>query len=236
MFSTAADQPLGLQVAAAHAERARIERRGVGELAIDLELGVRQALGVAAVLEAAGDDGADLAHQRQVDRQRLVEALEHRDALAALQDPAEEVGRERPEHHEIDDADLDAARLAQIVGDRLGGGDDAALAEDQVVGVLGAVAHDAGVGPPGEGAELLERPVGEPLHMVEEEGALRGDALHVRVLVLHQARHHRVVDVPEQRNAPPGVAVEDALRRRRRLDDVLGRAPGTRRSARAREP
>ena len=123
---------------------------------------------------------------------------------------------------EVDDADLDAARLAQVVGDRLGVGDDAALAEDQVVGVLGAVAHDARVAPAGERAELLERPVGEPLHVVEEEGPLRGDALHVGVLVLHQARHHRVVDVPEQRDAPPGVAEDDALRRRRGLDDVVG--------------
>ena len=183
---------------------------------------MRRALRIAPVLEAAADDGADLAHQGQVGRQRLVEALEHRHALATLQHLPEQIRRERPEHHQVDDANLDAAGLAQVVGDGFGRGHDTPLAEDQVVGVVGAVAHDPGVGPAGESVELAERPVGEPLDVVEEEGALRGDALHVSVLVLDQAGHHRVVDVPEQRDPPPGVAVEDALRRHRHLDDILG--------------
>jgi hypothetical protein len=60
--------------------------------------------------------------------------------------------------------------------------------------------------------------------VVEEERPLRGDALHVGVLVLHHAGHHRVVDVPQLRDAPALLAVEHALRRRRRVDEVVGPA------------
>ncbi len=169
---------------------------------------------------------ADLAHQRQVDGQRLVEALEYRDALLALDHPADLVRRERPEHHHVDDADLDAARLAQVVGDRLGRRDHAALAEDQVLGVLDRRGDHPVVAPAGQRVELLERARRQLGDVVEEERPLGGDALHVGVLVLYQARHHRVVDVPQLRDAAARVAVDDPLGRRGGLDDVLRLAQG----------
>jgi hypothetical protein len=95
------------------------------------------------VLQALGHRGAHLAHQRQVLGQRLVGALQHRHALLALEDRAEQVAREGAEHGQVDHADLQLARLAQVVGDGLGLHDHAAHAEDQVVGVLAAVGGDA---------------------------------------------------------------------------------------------
>jgi hypothetical protein len=58
-----------------------------------------------------------------------------------------------------------------------------------------------GVATAGERRELLEGLVGQRLDVVEEERPLRGHALHVGVLVLHQAGHDRVVDVPQLRDA-----------------------------------
>jgi hypothetical protein len=216
-----AHDALGLQVAAAHAEGSGVERRCVRELPIGLELRVDRAPGVLAVLQALADGRADLPHQGEVDRQRLIQPLEHADALLALHDPPDQVGGERPEHHEIDHTDLDAAGLAKMVGDRLGGGDQAALADDQVVGVVRPVGHHPLVRPPGELVEFSEGAIGQLRDVVEEERPLSGDALHVGVLVLDQTGHHGVVDIPEQRDPAPLVAIDDPLCRRRCLDHVL---------------
>jgi hypothetical protein len=216
-----ADDALGLEVAAAHAERAGVERRSVVQFAIARQLGVGGAPGVLAVLEALAEGGPDLSQHRQVDCQRLVQALEHGDALLALEDACQQVAREGPEHHHVDDAHLDAARLAQVVGDRLGGRHQAALAQDQVVGVVGSVGHHPPVATSRQLVELGERALGQLLDVVEEERALSGDALHVGVLVLDQARHDRVVDVPEQRDAAALLAVEDALGGCGRVDHVV---------------
>ena len=63
---------------------------------------------------------------------------------------------------------------------------------------------------------------GQRLDVIEEERPLGRHALHVRILILDQTGHHRVVHVPEQRDAPAGVAVNDLLRRGGRVDDVVG--------------
>jgi hypothetical protein len=215
------DDPFGLQVAAAHSEAAGVELRNFAGLpGGQIRMG-RLAAG-AAVLQAARDRGPELPHQRRVHRQRLVQTLQHGDALLALQDPPHQVRGEGPEHHHIHDAQLDAAALAQVVGHGLGAGDQASLAQDQVVGVVGPIAHDALVGAPAERLVFLEGAVRQLLDVVEEEGPLGRHALHVGVLVLDQPRHHRIVHVPEQGNAPPGVPVEDALSGSGRLDLVVG--------------
>ena len=70
-----------------------------------------------AVLDALDQRGADFAHQRQIFGQRLVGTLQHDHALLAAQHLAEQVAREGTEHGQIDHADLELARLAQVVGD-----------------------------------------------------------------------------------------------------------------------
>ena len=60
--------------------------------------------------------------------------------------------------------------------------------------------------------------------LIEEERSLCGDALHVGVLVLDETRHHRIVDVPQQRNPPSLVAVDDPLGRGGCCDHVVGPA------------
>jgi len=57
--------------------------------------------------------------------------------------------------------------------------------------------------------------------MVEEKRPLRGHALHIGVLVLDQACHDRVVDIPEFRNASPGSTIDNLLCRSRCVDDVF---------------
>ena len=57
--------------------------------------------------------------------------------------------------------------------------------------------------------------------MVEEIGTLGGNGLHVAVLILHNAGHHRIVNIPDLRNTPPCRSVNHALRRRRAFDDVI---------------
>ncbi len=218
------DHALGLQVAAAEAERAGVQFRQVLELPVALQPRVHRAVVAAPVLQALAQRGADLAHDRQVDGQRLVGALQHRHALLALEHPAQQVAREGPEHDEVDHAHLHAALLAQPVGDRLGGRDQAALAEDQVIGVVSTVGHDPFVSAPGELVELFEGLVRQRLDVVEEVRPLRGHALHVGILVLHRAGQHGIVHRPQFRDAAALVAVDDPLRRSRGVDDVVGTA------------
>ncbi len=218
------DDALGLQVAAAHAEGTGIQRRHVLQVLVALELGIGPAVFAAAVLEGLGQSSADFPHQRQVRGQRLVGALEHGDALAAFEHFAQQVAREWPEHHDIDDADFDAALLAHPVRDRLGRRNKAALADDQVIGVVGAVGHDPVVSPTRQFAEVVEGLVRDGLHVVEEIRPLRRHALHVGILVLHRARQNGVVHVPQLGDAAAFFAVDDLLRRRRRVDNILGPA------------
>ncbi len=60
--------------------------------------------------------------------------------------------------------------------------------------------------------------------MIEEVRPLRGHALHVGVLVLHRTGQNGVVDIPQLGDAAALVAIDDLLRRGRRIDDVLGPA------------
>ena len=175
----------------------------------------------AAVLQALAESGADLPGQRRIHRQRLVEPLEHGDAALALQRARQQIGGKRPEHHQVEHPHLEMAVLAQMIGDRFRGGDQAALAQQHVVGVFEAVAEHARVAAAGEGCELGESLVRQRRDVVEEERPLRGHALHVAVLILHHPGHDRVVDVPQFRHPPPGVAEQHLLRRRRTGDHIF---------------
>jgi len=174
--------------------------------------------------QALGERGAGVAHDRQVLGERLVGALEHRDALLALQHPRDEIAGERPVQGQVHHADLELAGLAQVVGDGLGLHDHAALPEDHVLGVVEVVARGPLVTPSGEGVVLVHHLVGDGRDVVEEVRPLRDHRLHVGVLVLHRTREHRRVDVPEHRDTPPRLAVDELLRRRRARDDVVGPA------------
>jgi hypothetical protein len=215
------DDPLGLQVAAAKAEGPGVKGRNIGQLPIGLQLGVGRVLGILAVFRTAADRRTDLAHDRQVHGQRLVQPLEHRAALLALDDPSDQVGGKRAKHDQVDDPDPEPAFFAQVVHHGLGAGDQAALAHDEVFGVVGPVGHHPPVLASGQLAELREGAVRQLLDVVEEEGPLRRHALHVGVLVLNQAGHHRIVHVPQLRDATPRFAVDDPLGRRGRFDDVV---------------
>ena len=107
-----------------------------------------------------------------------------------------------------------------MVRHRLGVGDHAALSCNHPVGVIEPIACRARITTPRQGRELVERAVGELGHVVEVERALRRDALRVAVLVLHDAEHRRMVDVEQLGDATAALAEHEALRRRRRLDDV----------------
>ena len=81
--------------------------------------------------------------------------------------------------------------FAQPIDGRLGRFHVAAHADQNVLGILAAVRHDEVVPPARLAIELLKRLGERRLHLVVVPPL--GDlALHVRVLILHDARHHRV--------------------------------------------
>jgi hypothetical protein len=123
-----ADKALGLQVAAAHAEGAGIQRRQVGIFLERGVFGVGQLFAAPghAVFHAFAQGGADFADQGKVLGQRLVGPFEDDHALATLEQVAEHVARERTEHGHIDDADLDPLRFPHVIGNSFGGADHAA--------------------------------------------------------------------------------------------------------------
>ena len=218
------DDVAGLEIATAEAEATTEE---VGNLLrrnrIDARMGyVSVVRGIAGprVLHRLGHTGADLAQQRRIDRQRLIDSLHHHRGAFAAQQSAELVGREGAKHGHVDHADLKPAGAAQIVGHRLGVGDHRPLADDHDVSIVGEVAGSPGVGAAGERRVLGHRSVGELGHMVEEEGTLGSDALSVAVLILHRAEHRRVVDVEQLGNTPSLIPKDQGLGRGRRLDEV----------------
>ena len=212
------DQALRLQVARTEAVTAGIKRRHVLRAGIARILGIRI---VAPVLDAFGDGGTHFAHQRQIFRQRLVGTLQHRHALFALEQLAQQVAGKGAEHSEIDHADLDLARLAQPVGNDCRLHRHAALADDEVVGIVAAVLTDALIAATGEPVELGHALFHQRRDVLEEIRALCGDRLHVTVLIGDHAGLHRIVHVPQLRHAAAGVAVQDALRRGGGVDDVV---------------
>ena len=176
------------------------------------------------VFEALAEAGADFAHQRSVLGERLLAALEHGHAALALQQGSDELAGEGTEHRHIDDADAQPARAAQMVGDGFGGAGEAAHGDDQVLGVAGEVAADAAVAATGQAFVLVHARVGDGRDVLEEVGPLRRRRLHVRVLVLDDARNQRGIDVPGARDAPPALTEEHRLRHRRRVDLIVGTA------------
>ena len=216
------DEVAGLEVAAAETETTREE---LGHLVRTnrRQPGVRQRAGEApSVLDGLRHCRADLAEDRRVHRERLVGAFQHHDAALAGEERRDEVGRKRAEHREVQHADLQPAHVAQVVGHRHGVRHDGALADDQPLRVVGAMATRSRVAAAGELRVLLERAVGERRDVVEIERALGGHALGIALLVLHHTEHRRIVQVEHFRDAAPHLTEHEALRRRRRFDAVGG--------------
>jgi hypothetical protein len=146
------DQPLGLQVARTQAVATGIQRRHVFGV---LVFGVIGVAFFARILCTFGDRRTHFAHQRQVFRQRLVGTFQYGHALLAFQHMAEQVAGEGAVHGDIDHADFDLAVVAQPVGDGGGLYSHAALAEDEVVGIVAAIGVDAVVLATGQCFELF---------------------------------------------------------------------------------
>ena len=176
---------------------------------------------VPAVLHGLAQGSADLAHQRQVCRQWLVQPLQHHDALAALEYPAELRPGKGPEHGQVDHTHLQATGLAQVIRHHLGAGNQAALADDQVIGILHQVGGHRPVLATGQLVKFIERLFRQFADMVEEERPLGRHTLHVGILVLHQARHQRVVHIPQLGDTPTHIPKNHALGRGGRGDDVV---------------
>ncbi len=219
-----ADDALRLQVAAAHAERTGVNSRHIGS-AVAFQFGIRDAtFGGSTVFEAFGEGGPHFSGDGRVNGQRLVQALQNGDAFSTFQHLGDEVGGERPEHDQIHHAYFNAAGFTQVVHHGFGAGYDAALPQNQIIGVLCAIAHHAGIAAPGELVVFFKSLIGQLLDVIEEVGPLRCHALHVGILVLHDTGHHGIVHVPHFGNAAAGGAVNEALRGSRRFDDVVGAA------------
>jgi hypothetical protein len=209
-----------LCIPAAEPEAGRVE---VGNLVgpDHRQIGVGQvSVAGTAVLGGLRQRGPDLPQQRCVDGERLVDPLQDQDAETAAQVAADQVRREGTEHGQVQHADPEAARVAQVVADRLGVLDDRPLSDDHVLGVLDPVAGGPRVVAAAERRVLREGPIGELDDVIEVEGTLGGDALRVAVLVLHRSEDHGVVEVEQLGNPPALRAEHQALGGRRRLDHV----------------
>ena len=57
--------------------------------------------------------------------------------------------------------------------------------------------------------------------MIEEEGPLCGHTLHVGILVLHDARHNRIVHIPQLRYPSAFVTVDEFLGRSRGINNII---------------
>ncbi|HQR47109.1 MAG TPA: hypothetical protein PK598_14000, partial [Thermoanaerobaculia bacterium] len=73
---------------------------------------------------------ANLAQQRGVRGERLIDALHDQDAAPARENGGNEVRGEGAEHGEVEHADLETALVAEMVGHRFGIGHRAPLADD----------------------------------------------------------------------------------------------------------
>ena len=98
----------------------------------------------------------------------------------------------------------------------------AALAEDEVVGIVAAIGVDAVVLAAGQCFELFRALVEQGRDVLEEVGTLCGDGLHVGVLVLYHTGLHRIVHVPCHGHATALGSVQHLLCRRGCVDDVIG--------------
>ena len=209
----------GLQVAAAETEAGRVELGHVataqGEEAV-----VRRA--DPAVLLALRHGPADLAKEGRIGGERLVDALHHHHTLPADQHGGDEVRRERTEHGEIEDADLQAALFAKVFGHRLGIRHHRPLTDDHPLRFIETVTEGARVPAAGEGRELPKRLVGDFRDVVEVERTLGRDTLRVGIPVLQHPEHGRIVEVEHLRNATADVAENETLRPGGTVDPVRG--------------
>ncbi len=211
-----------MQVARSQAENARVEHGHLLGLAGG-ELGVRRlAVARVRVFHRLRHRGPHLADDGQIHRQRLIRTLQHRHRLLPLQQTGDQVGRERPEHRQVEDADLEAPAVTQVIGDGLGVPHQRALPQNHVFGVIEPVARGTRIAAAGEGVELLHRLVGQLRQVVEEERPLGRDALGVAVLVLYHSDHGGVVEIEHLGNPAPLITEHHALSGSRRFDDIRG--------------
>ena len=155
----------------------------------------------------------------------MVGALKHYDTFFALKRPAQQITGKWAEHGDIDHADLKLTKLGahpQIVGHRLSGDQHAALTDNQIVGIICTVLADTVITAAGELVELLHRLFGDGRNVIKEIGALCRHRLHIGILILYTAGGHRIIDIPNGRNAPALVTVQHLLCGCRGIDNVIG--------------
>ena len=174
------------------------------------------------MLQRLAEGGADLARDGRIDRQRLVDPLQHQHALAPAQQRHQEIGGEGPEHGQVDDAHAEGARFAQMTRAGMRIAHHRALAHDQVVGTLDIDPARAGITAPAQRRVLVEGAIGQLGQVIEVEGALCRDPLLKGVGPLQRADQCRMVDVEKLGNAPSSVAEDQALCRRGCID-LVGR-------------
>ena len=220
------DQPFGLQITAAHAEGTGIKHRCIFGFFVSVVFGVGKSLAFfgAAIFLAFADRCTNFSHQREIDREWLVQTFKYGNALFAAQNPTDQIARKRAEHGHIDHANLDFAGFAQVIGHHFCAWDDAALPEQNIIRIINAISPDTVVAPAGQFVEFIECLISELLDVVEKVWPLRSHALHVRILVLHDTNHHWIVDIPNFRDATTRIAINNALRRCWRFDDIVGTA------------
>ena len=157
-------------------------------------------------------------------RESFVSALEDDDVLLALERGHDGGFGEGADDVDVDGADVDAARLAEVVDggfDVLGGRSER---DEDGVGVVGLVLGDQAVVAAGELAEVLVSGFKELENRLGEVVAAGDNALHVVFLVLDRAEEDGVGEVHHLGNAAAGGSEEDALRFGGAVDDVVGRA------------
>src|SRR6185503_19573558 len=144
---------------------------------------------------------AKLAQERCINRQGLVRALEHDYTFLPCKQSRDNVCRKWPEHREVEHSDLESPSLTKEIGDSLGICNYGALPRDHPVSIVDAISARASIVTPAQISELAHRAIGKRRNVIKVEGALRGNALSVAVLILHHAKHCRMIHIEHLGNA-----------------------------------
>ncbi len=137
-----------------------------------------------------GEGRFDLAQLRVGLHHRDIQSFDHRHGLDVPQSANDVLGGEGPEAGDVQQANLDAAIVANPVDRRFRGFHHAAGADDGVLGVVQTVGHNGRVMAAGQLAEFFHHGLQRRQHLIVV--APLGDlALHVAVLVLDNPRHQR---------------------------------------------
>jgi hypothetical protein len=110
---------------------------------------------MAFILNGLRERGANVAAQRVVAGERFVGALEDDDVLLALERRNDRGFREGPNHVDVDGADGDAARLAQVIDRGLNVLRSRTERDENGVGVVGLVLGDEAVVAAGQSPKSL---------------------------------------------------------------------------------